>query len=63
MATLEISAEEMRVAFASLPADQRTALEHAAQRVRAYHERQKMTSWSYREVCRHLLVSRRPSGR
>ena len=49
VAALEITAADMRDAFAALPADQRAALETAATRVRAYHERQKMTSWSYRE--------------
>ncbi len=49
VAALEISAADMRDAFAALPDEQRAALETAAQRVRAYHERQKMTSWSYRE--------------
>jgi histidinol dehydrogenase len=49
VAALEITAAEMRHAFEALPADQRTALETAATRVRAYHERQKMASWSYRE--------------
>jgi histidinol dehydrogenase len=42
VAALEITAAEMRHAFEALPADQRTALETAATRVRAYHERQKM---------------------
>jgi histidinol dehydrogenase len=49
VAALEITAAEMRRAFDGLPADQRAALETAAARVRAYHERQKMVSWSYRE--------------
>ena len=47
---LEISAAEMRTAFDALPPPQRTALETAAARVRAYHERQKMASWSFREA-------------
>jgi histidinol dehydrogenase len=47
---LEIPASEMRAAFAALPATQRTALETAAARVRAYHEHQKMASWSFREA-------------
>ena len=47
---LEISSAEMRAAFDGLPRDQRSALETAAERIRAYHERQKMASWSYREA-------------
>jgi histidinol dehydrogenase len=49
VAALEIPAAEMRRAFEALPPAQRAALETAAARIRAYHERQKMTSWSYRE--------------
>lgn len=49
VAELEISAVEMRDAFAGLAREMRAALETATRRVRAYHERQKMTSWSYRE--------------
>ena len=40
----------MRTAFGALPIEQRSALETAASRIRAYHERQKMASWSYREA-------------
>ena len=47
---LEIPASEMRAAFAALPTTQRAALETAAARVRAYHEHQKMASWSFREA-------------
>ena len=47
---LEIPAPEMRAAFDALPASQRVALETAAARIRAFHEHQKMTSWSYREA-------------
>jgi histidinol dehydrogenase len=47
---LEIPASEMRAAFDGLPALQRAALETAAARIRAFHEHQKMTSWSYREA-------------
>ncbi len=44
---LEIPAEAMRAAFDALPAAQRDALTQAAARVRSYHERQKLASWSY----------------
>jgi len=47
---LEIPASEMRAAFAALSPTRRTALETAAARVRAYHEHQKLASWSFREA-------------
>jgi histidinol dehydrogenase len=49
-AALEITSADMQAAFAALPADQRAALETAAERIRTYHDRQKMASWSYREA-------------
>jgi histidinol dehydrogenase len=49
VAALEITAAEMRQAFEALPEDECTALQFAATRIRAYHERQKVASWSYRE--------------
>ena len=49
VSALEIPAAEMRAAFEALAPVDRAALETAAARVRAYHERQKMASWSYRE--------------
>ncbi|MBC3871088.1 histidinol dehydrogenase [Undibacterium oligocarboniphilum] len=42
IAELELSREEMQAALNALPAARRSALETAAQRVRAYHERQKV---------------------
>ena len=48
-AALAIGAAELRQAFAALPDDQRKALEAAAARIRAFHERQKMTAWTYRD--------------
>ncbi len=50
VAALEITAVEMRAAFDAIPGAQREALGAAAARIRAYHERQKMASWSYREA-------------
>jgi histidinol dehydrogenase len=50
MAELEISIERAQAALAGLPADQRTALEAAAERVRSYHEHQKQDSWTYTEA-------------
>lgn len=50
VAALEIPAHAMQAAFDGLPADQRDALQVAAARVRSYHERQKLVSWSYRDA-------------
>src|SRR5262249_23607834 len=49
VAELEIKADDMRRAFDAMAPQMRTALETAADRVEAYHQRQKMASWSYRE--------------
>lgn len=46
---LELSEEELDFALTSISKEQRQALEVAADRVRAYAERQKMESWSYTE--------------
>ena len=58
MAALELTQAEMKAAFESLPAVQRSALEAAARRVRSYHEAQKKAcgeSWSYRDEDGTLL--------
>ena len=51
---LEISQQELRLAYEALSAEQKSALNVAAQRVRAYHERQKIEagchSWEYEEA-------------
>ena len=47
---LEISKEELFAALDSLPADQRKALEQAAERVRRYHEHQRTETWTYTEA-------------
>ncbi|HET7032852.1 MAG TPA: histidinol dehydrogenase [Casimicrobiaceae bacterium] len=49
MTELEISGTEMRRAFESLPEAERSALHTAAARIRAYHEKQPLASWSFRE--------------
>ncbi len=49
MAALELPRAELDAALAGLPAEQRAALESAAERVRLYHERQRLESWSYTE--------------
>ena len=49
MAALELPKSELQAALASLSPAQREALEAAAARVRSYHERQRIESWSYTE--------------
>ena len=49
-AAMELSSAELKAAFDGLPADQRGALEQAAQRVTAYHQKQVQSSWSYTEA-------------
>ncbi len=50
MADLELGQDELQKALAGLPPDRRAALEAAAGRIRAYHERQKQQGWSYTEA-------------
>ena len=54
MQELELTAAQMQTAFEQLPKEQKEALEAAAQRVRLYHERQKVESgchsWEYEEA-------------
>jgi histidinol dehydrogenase len=51
---LEISYEELKKAYEGLSAEQKNALDVAAQRVRAYHEKQRIEagchSWEYEEA-------------
>jgi histidinol dehydrogenase len=54
-AAMELSQGELRVAFDGLPADQRSALEQAAQRVTDYHQKQVQASWSYTDADGTLL--------
>lgn len=49
MSELELSRAELESALESLPKAQRDALETAALRVRTYHEKQLLTSWTYTE--------------
>jgi len=49
MQELTFTAKQLDDALAKIPADQRQALELAAERVRSYHEHQIMESWSYTE--------------
>ncbi|MEO8418359.1 MAG: histidinol dehydrogenase [Methylophilaceae bacterium] len=46
---LELTQAELLHALEGLPAEQRTALQQAAERVRTYHEKQLMSSWTYTE--------------
>jgi histidinol dehydrogenase len=50
MAELELPLGELRTAYELLPAGQREALKQAAERIRIYHERQKIESWEYTEA-------------
>ncbi len=50
VADLEITPAQMRAAFEALPAMQRDALTAAAARIRAYHEKQKVGGWNFREA-------------
>ncbi len=49
-ADLEIARSEIDAALARLDAPSREALQQAAGRVRAYHERQRASSWDYAEA-------------
>jgi histidinol dehydrogenase len=55
VAELELSRVALQAALNGLPAEQRTALETAASRVRSYHERQTAPSWQYEEADGTLL--------
>lgn len=55
LSQLEISKEELTSALNGLPANQREALQAAADRVRSYHEKQVMASWTYTEEDGTLL--------
>ncbi|WP_430461394.1 histidinol dehydrogenase [Thalassolituus sp. LLYu03] len=50
MAQLELNQQQLQEALDTLPAERREALLVAAERVRAYHEKQKQDSWSYTEA-------------
>ena len=50
MAELELPKSELKAALDSLTVEQREALRVAADRVRIYHERQRVESWDYVEV-------------
>jgi histidinol dehydrogenase len=52
---LEVPRERLEAALARIAPEARRALEFAAQRIRAYHERQRIESWSYTEADGTLL--------
>ncbi len=54
-AEMELSRNELRIAFEGLPAERRTALQQAAQRVMDYHRKQIQVSWSYTDSDGTLL--------
>ncbi|MDN3233918.1 histidinol dehydrogenase [Pseudomonas sp. WAC2] len=50
MADLILPRERLELALMRITDEQRNALEHAADRVRSYHEKQKQDSWRYTEA-------------
>jgi histidinol dehydrogenase len=50
MQQLELPQARLQAALHGLPTEQRVALEAAAERVRSYHERQLMHTWTYHEA-------------
>jgi histidinol dehydrogenase len=50
MADLQLSSSDLQNALTSIPSAQREALETAAARIRAYHEKQKSNSWQFTEA-------------
>ena len=55
MADLTVERAQLEAALARLPAEQRQALEAAAERISDYHARQKQESWNYRDAHGTLL--------
>ena len=55
LADLEVSKAELNAALDGLQANSRAALQAAADRVKTYHEKQVMQSWSYTEADGTLL--------
>ena len=55
MAELVLDESRLETALESIPTEQRQALEISAERLRSYHEHQKMESWSYTEADGTLL--------
>jgi len=55
MSELELPLERLQQALENIPAAQRQALEHAAERIRRYAEHQGLESWSFTETDGTLL--------
>ncbi len=55
VAALEIPRSRQAAALAAVPAAQREALEHAAERVRNYHRHQLQGDWQFRDEAGNLL--------
>jgi histidinol dehydrogenase len=55
MSDLQIAPGDLTRALSRLPSSQRDALEQAAHRIRAYHEKQILSSWQYTEADGTLL--------
>ncbi|MDR2507473.1 MAG: histidinol dehydrogenase [Candidatus Accumulibacter sp.] len=55
VAALELSRDLLRQSLDSLPAPQREALEEAARRIRDFHERQILLSWSFADTEETML--------
>src|SRR5690606_23741241 len=49
-ASVALPRERLELALERISAEQRRALEVAAERVRSYHEKQKQDSWTYTEA-------------
>ena len=47
---LIVSSDQLQNSLASLSNEQRQSLTHAAERIKSYHEKQKQTSWQYKEA-------------
>lgn len=53
-----VTREEMKAAFESLPADQKSALETAARRIRTFHENQLEKGWTIKDEFGNVLGQR-----
>jgi len=58
LADLELGADSLSAALGALEPELRSALEAAAQRIRAYHEHQVATSWEYQDEYGNRLGQR-----
>lgn len=53
--SLEITQEELDAALSRIPDSLKTSLEHAANRVREFHNKQKQTTWTYEDGSGNVL--------